>query len=560
MLIVAQTSYTLIVLGLLGGLALFLLGMNILTDALTSVAGDKMRDLLARLTGNRFAAAISGTIVTAVTQSSSVTTVLLVGFVSAGLMNASQCFGVIIGANIGSTFTAQIIAFNVTAYAPLLLAAGVFTQMIARRQKVRHYAGVVLGLGLVFTGMAVMSEATYPLRENPAFVEAMKSMETAALGILVGAVFTAIVQSSGATTGLIIVLASQGFISLEAGIALALGANIGTCVTAILAAIGKPRAAWQVATMHILFNVIGVIVWLAFIDQLALMVRAISPEATNLQGVQRVAAEAPRQIANAHTLFNVINAGFFLIVTGWMVRLAQWLVPIRTDEQDTGVKPRFITSQSLAMPAISLDYTRLELERIARRVQAMFDCLPQLIAQGDEQAQKSIHKLSDETELLYGHVVTHLSKLSQADLAQPDSDRLQALLSVGNHLRDLAEIIRDDLAVLGTDRQHSNKFEPSEETEQHFKHVHAQIASALGLIIDALHSGDRKPAQQVVDMKKQVYQDLDDLGRHLARRLAADEPDRLTHYRVESDIREQLKRCYYLIRRIGKRLASTKDA
>lgn len=557
MLILAQNSSMFIVLGLVGGLALFLLGMNIMTESLTAVAGDRLRDLLSKLTGNRITATISGTVITGITQSSSVTTVLLVGFVSAGLMNASQCMGVIIGANIGSTFTAQLIAFNITAYAPLLLAAGVFTQMIARRQRVRHYAGVVLGLGLVFTGMAFMSEATYPLRDDPHFVAWMKSMEVAAFGVLLGALFTAVIQSSAATTGLVIVLATQGFITLEAGIALALGANVGTCVTAVLAAIGKSRAAWQVALMHMLFNVIGVVIWVGLIDQLADLVRAISPVSQELEGMERLAADAPRQIANAHTAFNVINAVVFLFVTGWMVKWVQWMLPLRAVEVDQGVKPKFISNQTLAVPSIALDYARLELERVCRRVGVMFEGLPVLVVSPREsEPQQTARRLRQETRQLYNEIVNYLGKLAQSDLDAYQSQRLHDLLSVGNHLQDLAEIISEDLATLGHERSHNEPFDPSRDIEQRFGQVHHRINEALSLITASLHSGETKPAEQVINMKDEIYNELDELGRHLASRLTSNEPNRLALYRTESDLREQLKRCYYLIRRMGKRLVN----
>lgn len=556
MFLLADSSVMMITLGLIGGLALFLLGMNILTESLTAVAGDKMRQLLGKLTGNRFTAAFSGMVVTAVTQSSSVTTVLLVGFVSAGLMNAAQSLGVIIGANIGSTFTAQIIAFKITAYAPLLLAVGVATQMIAKRQNIKRYAGIAMGLGLVFAGMSMMSEATHPLRENPTFVELMKSMANPLWGVLIGAAFTAIIQSSGATTGLIIVLASQGFVTLEAGIALALGANIGTCFTALLASLGKPRAAWQVALMHILFNVIGVVIWLGFIDQLAMLVRAISPSYPELEGMERIAAAAPRQIANAHTAFNVINAILFLAVTGWIVRLVQWILPVRKPEADTGVTPKYISPDVLSVPSVALDYARLELERVAKRVRSMFEQIPDIIGTPDnEQTQEDIERLCNETEQLYGYVVNYLGQLAQGDLAAGQSDRLHGLLSVGNHLQDLAEIMRDDLMQLGQQRR-SEGFDPSEETENRFRDLVQHIQSALDRVIASLHTGETEPAAEAVEMKAQIYGEVDELGQYLVQRLAAEEPNRLTHYRAESDIREQLKRCYYLIRRMAKKLAA----
>ncbi len=288
-----------------GGLALFLFGMRLMTEALKTVAGTGMKNLLEKLTTNRFTGAVAGAIITAVVQSSSVTTVLVVGFVSAGLLNLSQSIGVILGANVGTTITAQIIAFQVYKYGLLMIAIGFFVEILARREYLRQWGVAVMGLGLIFFGMELMSIGTEPLRAWPPFIEAMQGIGNPLLSILIGAAFTAIVQSSSATTGIVIVLASQGLISLESGIGLVLGSNIGTCVTAFISAVGRPRAAMQAAWVHIIFNVAGVVLWILFIPQLAELSRALSPASVALPGDPASTADLARQIANAHTIFNV---------------------------------------------------------------------------------------------------------------------------------------------------------------------------------------------------------------------------------------------------------------
>ena len=231
---------TTIVVGLLGGLAIFLFGLEQLTDMLKATAGDRMRNVLAQVTTNRFKAALAGGFTTAVIQSSSVTTVLVVGFVSAGLMSVQQSIGVIMGAEIGTTVTAQIIAFRVTEYALVAVICGFVLQFFFKDARTRRYGTMILGLGLVFFGMNLMGDATRPLRDYQPFIDLLAQMDNAVLTVLLSAGFTALIQSSSATTGVIIVLGSQGLISLEQGIALVFGANIGTCVTALLASIGKP--------------------------------------------------------------------------------------------------------------------------------------------------------------------------------------------------------------------------------------------------------------------------------------------------------------------------------
>ncbi len=250
---------------LFGGLALFLFGMEQMADALKAVAGERMKTILAKLTTNRYMGAVTGAFVTAIIQSSSVTTVMLVGFVTAGLMSLSQAIGVIMGANIGTTITAQIVAFKVTKYALLLVAVGFGLVFIGKRDNVKQYGHLIMGLGLIFFGMGVMSDAMKPLRSYQPFLDMMITMENPLIGVLVAAVFTGLIQSSSATTGIVIVMATQGLITLPAGIALAFGANIGTCVTAMLASIGKTREALRAAVVHVLFNVAGVAIWFFFI-------------------------------------------------------------------------------------------------------------------------------------------------------------------------------------------------------------------------------------------------------------------------------------------------------
>lgn len=222
----------LMLINLAGGLALFLYGMHRMTEALKILAGERVKDILARLTRNRFSAALAGATVTAVIQSSSITTVLVVGFITAGVMTFQQSIGVILGANVGTTITAQIIAFKVTKTALFLIAIGFFTETLARIPRLRHLGAMSMGLGLLFFGMELMSQATAPLRSYEPFMALMQELRNPLVGVLIGAVFTAMLQSSSATTAIVIVMASQGLISLEAGIAVVLGSNIGTCVTA----------------------------------------------------------------------------------------------------------------------------------------------------------------------------------------------------------------------------------------------------------------------------------------------------------------------------------------
>jgi len=321
-----------VVVGLLGGLALFLLGMAQLTESLKAFASDGRKRLLKRLTKNRVLGAATGASVAALLQSSSATTVLIVGFLSAGLLSLEQSIGVIMGANVGTTITAQFIAFDVARHALLLMAGGFAFSRLSPKGPSRRLGVAIAAIGLVFFGMSLMSRSAGTLRNHEGFLDLMASAQEPLLAILIATIFTALVQSSTATVGVVIVLAGQGFVTLETSIALLFGANVGTCVTAGLAAVGKPRPALQAALAHVLFNVAGVVIWLPCIRPLADLVRQWSPTASeHLSASEQIAAELPRQVANAHVLFNL---GTLLVLLMFATSLAELVRRIAPDKRE----------------------------------------------------------------------------------------------------------------------------------------------------------------------------------------------------------------------------------
>ncbi len=309
--------------GLFGGLAFFLYGMEKMSEGMKQSAGNKMRSILAALTKNRVMALFIGAFVTMVVQSSSATTVMLVSFVQANLMSFAQSLGVILGADIGTTVTAQLIAFKFTDYALLLAALGFAMRLFAKSDNMKNIGDVILGFGVLFFGMKLMSDAMEPLRKYPFFIDLMKDFENPALGLLVGILFTAVIQSSAAFIGIAIVLAQQGLISLEAGIPMILGANIGTCVTAALASIDTTREAKRVALAHALFKIAGVVLFIFWIPSYADIIRAITG---------KFSSGTAREIANAHTLFNVSLALLFLPFTGIFARIIIKILPDKEEK------------------------------------------------------------------------------------------------------------------------------------------------------------------------------------------------------------------------------------
>ncbi len=537
--------------GLLGGLALFLFGIEQLTAALKAVAGDRLRMLLASLTVNRVAGLATGALLTAVIQSSSVTTVLVVSFISSGLMSLSQAVGVILGADIGTTVTAQILAFKVTKLAMLLLAGGVAVIMLSRREALQQNGRGAVGLGLVFLGMTVMSESIGPLRTHAPFLAWMVRMEEPVLGILAGAIFTAIVQSSSAAIAVVIAMASQGLLSLPAGIALLFGANIGTCVTALLAAIGKPREAVRAAVIHLVFKVVGVLLWVGFIDQLAAVVTGISPQHAMLTGAARRAAEVPREIANAHTLFNVANALIFLPFSGLFVRIVERLVPDRPLAEEEEVRARYLDEALLETPGLALERVRLELAHLGDLVAAMLDAILPAMLVGSRVAIGAVERMDERVDRLYQHVIAYLGRIGQRRLSEPETVEFVQLMEVTNALESVGDVIETDLVRHARERVDEG-VHVSDATRKVIQEFHSQVAAALRDALRAMAERDAEGARRVVERKPAIQRAAEAAARHQAERLRAPEEHRVPAYAIETDFIEGLRRVYYFSKRIAK--------
>ena len=536
---------------LLGGLALFLFGIDQLTDSLKAVAGDRMKTILSRLTSTRFSGALTGAFVTAVIQSSSVTTVLVVGFTTAGLMSFSQSIGVIMGANIGTTITAQIVAFKVTKAALGMIALGFSFLFFAKRDTFRHYGGIIMGLGLVFFGMSLMSDAMEPLRTYQPFLDLMIRMENPLIGILIAAAFTALIQSSSATTAIVIVMAGQGFISLPAGIALAFGANIGTCVTALLAAIGKPREAIRAATTHVLFNIAGVLIWIGFIEQLADFVTMISPLHAELSGTQRLAAETPRQIANAHTIFNIANTLIFIWFTTLIARFVEWLIPDRPLDKTIVIAPRFLDDDLLTTPALALHHVRLEIEHMGEQVRTMLARIMPAILHGNTTVLDEIHGIDERVDVLHAEIVTYLGQISGLELTKKQQKEFLRLMDAVNDLENIGDVIETNLVELGR-RRIEKGVSISDATQKVLTGFHEVVTRAVDSAIRAVSEDSLEAARSVADMKREITTIANSAAIHESKRLVVNEPNRIEAYTIEMDITEKLQRIYYFARRMAR--------
>jgi len=548
-----------LIMGLFGGLALFLFGIDQMSDGLKAVAGSRMSALLGGMTRNRFVGALTGSLVTAVLNSSSVTTVLVVGFITAGIMTLPQSIGVIMGANIGSTMTAQIVAFNVTQYAMLPVAIGFAMIFLAKKGRTKHMGSMLFGLGLLFWGMGVMSEAMYPLRSYPPFLDLMGRMENPLLGILVGTAFTALVQSSAATTGIAIVMASEGLMSLPAGIALALGANIGTCATALLASMGKPVAARRAAAAHILFNVLGVLIWLPVIDWLAGFAASLSPSHPELAGAERMAAEVPRQIANAHTVFNVANTAIFIWFTAPLAALVRRLIPERAEVVPERARPIYLDEVYFKTPDIALDRVRLELVRLGEGVQEMLEAAPAAVRNGSREDLEALVAQNQDSTQLFEAIVGYMARLARLELDSDPTDQLATFSGVANTIDNMGDTIATNLVWLGQERLEAG-IEASEATLEAFRPLGDAVRESFRKAVASVGDRDVESAEEVIAMKGRIQSLARDVNAHLSERIVEAGDERLTAYRIESDAVEILQRLYYFAKRVAKEVVDASGA
>jgi phosphate:Na+ symporter len=533
--------------GLLGGLALFLYGMEKMTDGLKAAAGEQMKILLTRLTRNAVTGALTGALVTTVIQSSSVTTVLVVGFVSAGLMSLVQSVGVIFGANVGTTITAQIVAFNVTAAALPMITLGFFMVFIGKHGRTRHFGEMLMGLGLIFYGMQAMGEAMSPLRMHEGFVELMQSMERPILGICVGALFTALVQSSSATIGLVVVMATQGFVTLPAGIAIVFGAKVGTCVTALLAALGKNEDALRAAVVHVIYNVLGALLWVGFIDQLAELAVWVSSAHPELQGAERLAHEVPRQVANAATIWALANMVIFLPFSAIFARLARRLVPDRPVSDTVLIRPQYLDEELMRIPSLALERARLELGHMAELVDSMLEKSPAAFSTRDF---REVSRHHDQVVVLREAVLGYLQHIGRSNLTDAESDEHAQLVYAASEIENMSAVIGRELVSLGGIIKDVG-FTASEATGALLVQLSAATRKAASAGLQAIVEKNEQAAQEVVSRRDELWKLGNEMLQQQAARLAQDDPQRLLKHRLQVDLLDKMRRIYGIAERMA---------
>ena len=540
-------------LGLFGGLALFLAGLQLLSEGMKKAAGDAMTTVLAKLTTNRFMGAITGAFVTGILNSSTVTTLLVVGFISGGMMTLAQSVGVIMGANIGSTVTAQLLAFNLSAYSLGPVAIGFFMLFTAKRDKTKYYGMMIMGIGLVFYGMGLMSDAMVPLRDYEPFIDILKDLERPIAGILAGAVFTAIVQSSAATVGIAIAMASEGLLGLSAGISLALGANIGTAATTAIMGVlsSKSVDAVRASVVHVSFNVIGVLIWLPFIALLVDIAVWLSPTSLELEGMARAASEVPRQIANANTFFNVMNTILFIGFTTWFARMAEWLIKDKTPPKGIIIEPKYLDENLLITPTIALQQVRLELARMGNISMEMLRDIIPAFKDRDMERVVEVSRRYDEISILEAEILRYLALLRQNTLSEKDSLEFQSIMMAVDNFESLATIIESDLILLA-EKVVELDAHSSEQTRAMMLDVYQLVLSSVEHTVQAVKDKDERAAESTLMLKDPIKEQSELILSRKAEYLAKDDIHYIALIRLEMSFVEKMRHIYSLSRRIAK--------
>ncbi|MGN0027438.1 MAG: Na/Pi cotransporter family protein [Clostridium sp.] len=490
-----------IIIKLLGGLGLFIYGMKIMGDGLENAAGDGLKSILEKVTKNPIVAVFVGAIVTAVIQSSSATTVMVVGFVNAGLMNLAQAAGIIMGANIGTTITAQLVAFKLDDIAPLFVFVGAAIIMFAKKKQKRDIGNIILGFGILFVGMGQMSGAMKPLTELPLFKEIISTVGGQwYLGIIAGAIITAVLQSSSATTGILVALATAGAIDIRAALPIVFGCNIGTCITAMLASVGTSKTAHKAAILHLIFNLGGTILFIP------VLISGILGEAVTIISPNDVS----RQIANAHTVFNLVNTAVMLPLTGILIKAVNLIIP--GDDEDEKQGPKYIDDRLLETPVIAAGQVAKETLRMANKAKKGLTLAIEAFEKNDEKLIQKVYDNEAIINLLNEAITTYLVKLSKRELSDKESKIVAATFHVindieriGDHAENIAELTLQKI---------NKKLEYSNQAMEQIKRMYEKTAESLQAAIDSYAHNDVNKAKSVSEIESEVdrlqkkYRDL----------------------------------------------------
>ncbi len=480
--------FTRVAVTLIGGLGLFLFGIQMMASGMQKAAGDRLRRFLEILSHRPFMGVLTGIVVTILLQSSSSTTVMVVGFANAGLIDLAQAISVIIGANIGTTVTAQILSFNIYVLAYPAIGIGSFLNFFGHRRLYRYLGQAILGFGLLFLGILTISAGVNPLKQLPAFQQLLlKFSDSPLLGVLFGALLTAVIQGSGAVTGVIIALSTQGMISLSSSIPLILGTNVGTCITAVLASIGTNITARRAALAHILFNGIGVVLAIVFIDPFIGL-------------VARTSHTLPRQIANAHTLFNLANGVMITLLLKYFIRLVKEIIP--GDESRIDLGSKYLDHRILKTPPMAIGGVKMELLRMASLAREMLADAVRSFLAGDLKKVQHIEQMEKLLNGLEKEITIYLAEVSQHALTPQQSKRIAGYMSAANDLERIGDHAHNilQLAVVKTE----DRLPFSKIALQELQLIYNKVDSTFSKAIEAFEREDQNLADRVISEDDEI--------------------------------------------------------
>lgn len=477
-------------LAFLGGIALFLYGMQLMGDGLQKAAGAKLQKILEVMTGRLPFGVLLGAVVTAVLQASGATTVMTVGLVNAGLLTLKQGFGIIMGANIGTTMTAQLIAFKLSDYITVLIFVGFFIQLLAKRRRGKYLGQVMLGFGILMLGMDMMGKAVMPLRNYPGFVDFIGAFsDNPLIGVGVGIVMTVLIQSSSATIGILIAMAGQGLIPLEGAIPVLLGDNIGTCITAILASMRANITAKRVALAHVMFNVIGSLIFVTFMSLFVKLVLAVSPH-----------GDIARQIANAHTAFNVINTLLFMPFAGYFIKFIERLLPGKGEIISR--RPVYLDKAMLKTPSLAMSLAVKEVVRMGNLARRDVGFGIDSINSFDEQKVKYVLEHEPVVDALEKDITCYLTEMSETQMSNDLTARHTGLLHACNDIERIGD--HGETLAKKSRMIYEDEVNFSPEAKEELRILGEKVMAASARALEALEKNDKQIAADAVNMCREV--------------------------------------------------------
>ena len=503
-----------IVFGLLGGLAVFIYGMNMMSECLQKAAGEKMKKILSLLTRNPVMGALAGMLVTAVLQSSSATTVMAIGFVSAGLMTLPQAISIIFGANIGTTMTAQLIAFKLSDYIYAIIFIGFIVYFISKSERVKNVGMTIFAFGLLFLGIETMGSVMKPLASSPIFTELIgKVADIPILGVAVGALMTLVVQSSSATIAVLQNFAAQpgadgvtSIIGLAGAIPILFGDNIGTTITALLASIGQPKDAKRTALAHCIFNISGCFLFIWFVKPLAAFIQYISPKGPEIEVISR-------QIANTHTFFNLVMTLIWVPLVGVMVKIVMCLIPDGEVKEVNAVQPKFLDNKLISQPTVALQLAVRELMNCGEQVGVTLKKAAEKIDSGDGSSVEEFVKSREVTAELTGKITDYLAEMAAAGvMTEQQAARAAELQYVLIDIDRISELTKNVAVSMQTEKlvkkdkksAKEERVQFSQEASKDIQKSMELVSEMYNMVMKMVNNEEANEAENLVKMKEKI--------------------------------------------------------